>query len=57
MSEIVNDLVDMGLTEDQIQVRLGMDKEEVKRLIQRGNSLERNAGTTFNKGWVPTRDS
>lgn len=57
MSEIVHDLVDLGMTDDEIQVRLGMDKEEVKRLIQRGNSLERNAGTEFNKGWVPTRDS
>ena len=57
MSDIVHDLVDLGLSEKEIAVRLGMDKEEVRRLIQRGNSLERNAGDEFNKGWVPTRDS
>lgn len=57
MSEIVHELRDLGLSEKEIGSRLGMDKEEVRRLIQRGNSLERNAGKDFNKGWVPTRDS
>lgn len=57
MSEIVLDLQEMGLSEKEIGSRLGMDKEEVRRLIQRGNSLERNASQSFNKGWVPTRDS
>lgn len=57
MSDIVHDLVELGLSEKEIATRLGMDKEEVRRLIQRGNSLERNAGVEFNNGWVPTRDS
>lgn len=57
MSEIVRDLKDMGLSDNEIGSRLGMDKEEVRRLVQRGNSLERNASDSFNKGWVLTRDS
>jgi len=57
MSEIVHDLRDLGLSEKEIGSRLGMDKEEVTRLIQRGNSLQRNSGEGFNKGWVPTKDS
>ena len=56
MSEIVHDLRDLGLSEAEIGARLGMDKEEVERLIQRGNSLERNSKPEFNKGWVPVRD-
>lgn len=54
MSEIVHELKDMGMSENEIGIRLGMDKEEVNRLIQRGNSLERNGRDEFSKGWIPS---
>lgn len=54
MSEIVHDLKDMGMPEDEIGKRLGMEQEEVTRLIQKGNSLERNSRAEFSKGWVPS---
>ena len=54
MSEIVHDLKDMGMAETEIGTRLGMDPEEVTRLVQKGNSLERNGKAEFSKGWVPS---
>ena len=55
MAEIVGDLRDKyGLDEAEIAIRLGMDPEEVERLIDRGDSLRRNSNAAgFNRGWVP----
>jgi transposase len=53
MSNIVIDLLEAGLSEDEIAKRLGMEPEEVIRLKMRGDSIARKAKAEFNKGWVP----
>ena len=53
MAEIVNELVAGGMSTAEVEKRLGMDKEEVRRLIDRGDSLKRNAADDFGTGWVP----
>lgn len=53
MSNIVIDLLETGLSEDEICKRLGMEKEEVVRLKMRGDSIARKAKKDFNNGWVP----
>lgn len=54
MADIVHDLKHQyGLAHEEIGKRLGMDGEEVERLLDRGDSLKRNAGADFNSGWVP----
>ena len=54
MADIVYQLSsDYGLHPDEIAVRLGMDAEEVERLLDRGDSLKRNSQNDFNQGWVP----
>lgn len=55
MADIVATLVDdMGFTEDEVRERLGMDREEVRRLLQRGNMLERGASADgFGEAWRP----
>ncbi len=56
MAEIVSDLVEnMETTEDELQKRLGMEKEEVVRLLERGNMMKRGAGDEFNNAWVPKK--
>ena len=54
MADIVGVLVDqLNLPEAEIMKRLGMEKEEVKRLHERGNMLKRGSKEGFNNGWVP----
>lgn len=55
MADIVATLVhDMDYTEDEVRARLGMDREEVRRLLQRGNMLERGASPDgFGTAWRP----
>lgn len=58
MADIVGELDELGLSAEEIGLRLQMESEEVARLIQRGNKLVRGANPEgFNPGWVPTRDS
>lgn len=52
MAAIVAELVELGITPDQIRARLGMDAEEVSRLADRGDMLKRHASDTFNTGWT-----
>jgi ParB-like chromosome segregation protein Spo0J len=55
MADIVEELHNkFGLQADEIARRLGMDDEEVERLLDRGNSLKRNSQAGFNNGWVPS---
>lgn len=56
MAEIVSGLVEYGLPPEEIAKRLGMEDEEVERLLDRGDSLARNGRDGFNKGWVPEGD-
>jgi len=55
MADIVEELHNkFGVHADEISTRLGMDDEEVERLLDRGNSLRRNSLPEFNNGWVPS---
>ena len=51
MAEIVRGMVDEGLPRAEIQRRLGMEDEEVDRLIDRAGMPAK--GTGFGKAWVP----
>jgi len=56
MAEIVSDLADnMGISEEELQKRLGMEREEVVRLRERGEMIRRGAGDDFNQAWVPKK--
>ncbi len=55
MAEIVNELAtELGMDPAEVQVRLGMDREEVKRLIDRGSMVKRGASEDgFTEAWKP----
>ena len=53
MADIVVDLVDAGVPEAEIQRRLSMDAAEVRRLIERGNMLERGRAEELGEAWRP----
>ncbi|WP_455712546.1 hypothetical protein [Streptomyces clavifer] len=52
MAEIVTDLLELGISAQDISARLEMDPEEVDRLADRGNMIARHAPETFNQGWT-----
>ena len=51
MADIVADLVDRGLDEGEIGARLGMDPEEVERLLDRGSMVKRGRAGGFGEAW------
>ena len=55
MSEIVTDMVQAGVSGDEIATRLGMEKEEVVRLLYRSGipKSEVFEGKEFSKSWNP----
>ena len=53
MADIVAWLSDAGMDVDEVARRLGMEDEEVDRLLDRGNMLKRGAADDFGKGWIP----
>jgi ParB-like chromosome segregation protein Spo0J len=53
MADIVADLVDEGLTEDELCARLGMDQAEVRRLLERGNMTARANTGQLGEAWRP----
>lgn len=53
MADIVAQLVASGLSTDELGMRLGMEPEEVRRLLDRGNMLERGAADEFGAAWKP----
>ena len=55
MAEIVRRMVDDGVPERQIRKRLGMEAEEVIRLVNRAGmpGQVRKVAPGFNKAWVP----
>jgi len=56
MANIVTYLRDVEhVPEEEIQRRLGMEAEEVKRLYQHGDMRQRAGKAAFGQGWVPTR--
>jgi ParB-like chromosome segregation protein Spo0J len=54
MADIVNDLAAMGVSRPDIAHRLGMDDEEVDRLMDHGRMTKRGTlgATGFSKGWT-----
>jgi ParB-like chromosome segregation protein Spo0J len=53
MADVVNDLIsDLGMEPAEVGRRLGMDAEEVDRLMDRGSMTKRGAAADFGKGWT-----
>lgn len=52
MASIVQTIVGDGVSKDDVQRRLGMEDEEVDRLLDRAG-MPTNTGTGFGKSWVP----
>ncbi len=56
MADIVRRMVDEGVPERTIQKRLGMEREEVQRLVNRaGMPTQVGRGRGLNKAWVPRK--
>ena len=53
MADIVNELLELGITEEEISDRVGMDRQEVIRLKHRGNKLKLAGGDEFSQAWKP----
>lgn len=53
MAEIVQELVELGTSKEDISRRVGMEDEEVNRLLERGNMLKRGASEDFSNAWEP----
>jgi ParB-like chromosome segregation protein Spo0J len=56
MAEIVRGMVDDGVPEREIRRRLGMESEEVIRLVNRAGMPTQAGGGSFNKAWIPAKD-
>lgn len=53
MADIVTDMVQgMGVTEERVQEGLGMESEEVRRLLDHGDMLQRHGEGEFSTGWT-----
>jgi ParB-like chromosome segregation protein Spo0J len=52
MADIVAELLQMGLSPEEIGRRLQMDDEEVDRLADRGQMTKRGAAASFGNGWT-----
>lgn len=58
MADIARDLVEVhGIPTDEIERRLGMEDEELERLIDRASVAEKvdRSGHQFNTGWRPVK--
>lgn len=53
MANIVRTMYEEGVSEAEIQKRLGMEDEEVERLLDRSGMTVRGAGDGFSRAWVP----
>lgn len=53
MADIVAQLVDSGLAADEVGHRLGMEPEEVRRLLDRGRMIDRGRAPELGAAWVP----
>lgn len=54
MANIVRTMVQDGVAQDEIQKRLGMEDEEVERLLDRSGMTVRGAAEGFGRAWVPS---
>jgi ParB-like chromosome segregation protein Spo0J len=59
MAEIVRTLVEAGLSHAEICRRLGMEDEELERLLDRAGMTVRGTGgaTSFGRAWAPSRNT
>ena len=55
MAEIVRGMVDDGVPQREIMKRLGMEAEEVIRLLNRSGMPTQAGGGSFNRAWVPEK--
>ena len=53
MADIITQLHTMNISDKDIANRLGMEPEEVTRLLAHGNKKQRNQGATFSQAWTP----
>lgn len=53
MADIVAELRELGVDDEAIGQRLGMEPEEVTRLLSRGSKKIRHADTQFSQAWKP----
>ena len=56
MGKLVRELIDRGMSEAEVGLKLGMESEEVARLIDFRPSPETAGLESFGKGWVPRAD-
>lgn len=53
MADIVADMVErLGVPEEEVERRLGMEHEEVRRLVDHGDMLRRHGNGAFSSGWT-----
>jgi ParB-like chromosome segregation protein Spo0J len=55
MANIVRTMHEDGVPQDEIQKRLGMEDEEVERLLDRSGMTIRGSADGFGKAWVPAQ--
>ena len=54
MASIVRELIDkQGMSDEEVGVRLGMDREEVERLYDSSGMTERGSSKAFSEAWAP----
>ena len=53
MADIVSELIELGCTPDEIQERVGMEAEEVRRLITHGKKTVLRGEGTLSEAWKP----
>lgn len=53
MGQLTKELSNLGLADEDIQARMGMEEEEVNRLLDLRTSPERVGKDSFGRGWVP----
>ena len=53
MAELTSDLQEIGFDMDDFVVRLGMDQEEVNRLLDHNHALERVLENDYSAAWEP----
>lgn len=53
MADIVATLIGNGMEPTDVAKKLGMEEEEVERMLDRGDMLKRGSADDFGNGWVP----
>lgn len=53
MADIVAQLVETGMAPDEVGARLGMEPEEVRRLLERGRMTDRGRAAELGAAWKP----